>query len=261
MSKSNAGKESRRASPLPKGMGARQVYEELRQKILSLELKPGADLDEGSLVAMLRISRTPVREALIRLSGEGLVVLSPNRGAHVAPIDLDQARAFHEALELLQRAVTHWAALRHTAGDLKDMRRSMVEFERAAARRDADLMIEANRCFHAAIAGACRNSFAIEAYGKLLTQGLRMARVAFSYDYAHDADSTLERHLDRVVDEHRQLFELVEAGEAEAAEILAGGHARLALARLMHTLSSGLGHASKVPVYEAQDMPDVAANR
>src|SRR5688572_6773470 len=93
-----------------KGAGAEHAYQELRERILSLSLAPGADLEESVLVATLGMSRTPVREAIIRLASDGLVTLTPNRGARVAPISLDEIRAFFEALDLCQRAVTRLAA-------------------------------------------------------------------------------------------------------------------------------------------------------
>jgi DNA-binding GntR family transcriptional regulator len=80
----------------------------LRNEILHLALKPGAKLDEMGLVRKFGISRTPVREALIRLASEGLVFLLPNRGAQVAPLDLVDIAHYFEALELLQCAVNHW---------------------------------------------------------------------------------------------------------------------------------------------------------
>ncbi len=69
-------RQSRRA----KGTGTTYVYQRLREGILSLDYVPGANLDEAQLVESFGLSRTPVREALIRLAADGLVVLLPNRG-------------------------------------------------------------------------------------------------------------------------------------------------------------------------------------
>lgn len=250
MTMADSGKvRPKRESTRPKGTGGRKVYEVLRQKILRLELKPGADLDEASIVKMLKVSRTPVREALIRLSAEDLVVLLPNRGARVAPMDLERVREFFEALDHAQRAVTHWAALRRTEADLRAIAIPMAEFERAARQRDADEMIEANRRFHIAIAAAARNSYLAEIYDRLLLQGFRFSRIAFSYDFSFDEDRTLASHLERVMQEHRQMLMLIKQRDAQGAERLAGIHTELALARLMHNMASGVTHRSAVPVY------------
>src|SRR5205085_12410577 len=68
----------------PKGTGTQRVYAQVREDIISLRLPPGADLDEASLEQRFGVSRTPVREALIRLASEGLIVLLPNRGARIS---------------------------------------------------------------------------------------------------------------------------------------------------------------------------------
>ena len=70
-----------------KGTNTAWLYEKLRKAILSLSVQPGENLEEKELVERFGISRTPVREALIRLASDGLVVLLPNRGARVAAVD------------------------------------------------------------------------------------------------------------------------------------------------------------------------------
>src|SRR5262245_46033781 len=71
-----------------KGTGWKSVYDTLRTEILSLELPPGQLLDETTLAERFDLSRSPVREALIRLSSEELVVTLPNRSTIVAPIEI-----------------------------------------------------------------------------------------------------------------------------------------------------------------------------
>ncbi|HWJ19219.1 MAG TPA: GntR family transcriptional regulator, partial [Geobacterales bacterium] len=66
--------------------GAQRVYEALRYKIIALDVAPGAALEEEQLCRYYKVSRTPVREALIRLASEDLVELQPNRGAKVASL-------------------------------------------------------------------------------------------------------------------------------------------------------------------------------
>ncbi len=89
-----------------KGTGTTYVYQRLREGILSLDYVPGANLDEARLVESFGLSRTPVREALIRLAADGLVVLLPDRGAQVEPVDLADFPRYVEAFDLVQRAVT-----------------------------------------------------------------------------------------------------------------------------------------------------------
>ena len=81
----------------PMGTGANTVYEGLRDDILNLRLSPGENIQETPLEARFKVSRTPVREALIRLASEGLITLNPNRGARVSSIDISEMPQFFEA--------------------------------------------------------------------------------------------------------------------------------------------------------------------
>ena len=99
---STPAKNTRRA----KGTNTAWLYDELRRAILSLALQPGDNLEEKELVERYGMSRTPVREALIRLASDGLVTLLPNRGARVAAVDLRDFPRYMEAYDLVQRAVT-----------------------------------------------------------------------------------------------------------------------------------------------------------
>ena len=119
-----------------KGTGAGFVYDELRREILRLRLAPGAALDEAGLVARFGLSRTPVREALIRLAADGLVTMLPNRRAQVSPLDLGNFPRFVEALNLLQRAIMRLAALRRSDNDLAAITTVRDVFEAAVAEQD-----------------------------------------------------------------------------------------------------------------------------
>lgn len=209
----------------PRGTGTQRVYERMRDKILRLELAPGADLDEAGLEEEFAISRTPVREALIRLASEGLVTLMPNRGARVTPLELTDVPQLLEALELHHRAVMRWSARRRNAADLAAMRRSHEAFAEAAEAGDADTMIDANKAFHMAIARACGNRYLAEAFESLQTVSLRLARLSF-------ASGAPEYSNAEVVGDHARMIAAVEAGDAEAADALASKHMRIFRARV-----------------------------
>src|SRR3990167_3743588 len=106
----------------PKGTGSQRVYDDLRVRILRLELAPGEHLDENALVRAYGVSRTPVREALIRLRSEGLVNLLPNRGARVVSLDVHDIPQMFEAIELCMRVTVRWATARRSEADLAELR-------------------------------------------------------------------------------------------------------------------------------------------
>jgi DNA-binding GntR family transcriptional regulator len=231
-----------KAATRPKGTGTRHVHDAIQQRILSLELPPGSDLDEASLVRSFGVSRTPVREALIRLASAGLVVLLPNRGARVAPLELSHIRSFFEALELCQRAVTRWAAARRTDADLVAIDRHRQLFEKMAAKRDQDGMNPANRDFHLAIASACGNTHLQEAYGRLLNEGFRLSRLSLAYGDGGKGPTDL----DQIVDDHRLICRHIADGNLDKADGMATTHTNTFRARINVYLQSNLSKDMKL---------------
>ncbi len=207
----------------PKGTGAAAVYEALRQRILDLTLAPGTDIEEAGIVEEFSVSRTPVREALIRLASDGLVTMLPNRGARVAGLAFAEIPQYFEALDLTQRAVTRWAAMRAGKDELRAIRAAGEAFDTAVERGEVLDMIERNREFHALIGGACGNVHFERAYLRLLDEGLRLARLSYAYEDPNSDDR--QRHLDRTLDEHGEMVVAMEARDGDRAEKLAAIHA------------------------------------
>ncbi|MEO3388604.1 GntR family transcriptional regulator [Mesorhizobium sp. CAU 1741] len=218
------------------GIGSEMVYRNLRKEILRLELIPGSELDEASVAARYRVSRTPVREALIRLTAEGLVQGTKGRGARVAALDLQNLRAFFEGLDILQRAITRLAALRRRPVDLEIIEAHMVAFEEGARQLDSEKVNEVNYDFHAAIGDAASSSYLANAYQRSLVEGLRIGYVCFS-DHS-GIDERLETHLANTMSDHRNMFDAIVAGDADAAEAHAGGHVELFRGRIVTALLS-----------------------
>ncbi|TWG98908.1 DNA-binding GntR family transcriptional regulator [Mesorhizobium sp. J18] len=218
------------------GVGSEMVYRNLRREILRLELLPGSELDEASVATRYRVSRTPVREALIRLTAEGLVTATKGRGARVAALDLQNLRAFFEGLDILQRAVTRLAALRRRPADLETIEMHMLAFEEGARRLDSETVNEANYEFHAAIGEAAASGYLANAYRRSLIEGMRIGFVCFS-DHS-DIDERLETHLGNTMQDHRRMFEAVAAGDPDAAEAHAGAHVELFRGRIVTALLS-----------------------
>jgi DNA-binding GntR family transcriptional regulator len=202
-----------------KGMGVRYAYETLRDEILSLALQPGAVLDETALADRLSMSRSPVREALIRLAGDDLVVTLSNRSTVVAPIDVQSFPKYVEALDIAQRMNTRLAAELRTDTDLKLIERQQKAFVAAVKRGDHLEMSEANRNFHMAIADAGRNPYLSTFYGRLLNQGRRMLHLHFAYIEQGNEGILL-------TDEHDQMIAAIRERDVVRADGLAHAHTR-----------------------------------
>ena len=162
-----------------RGYGAILVFEKLRDDILSLDLRPGQLIDEANLAERFRVSRSPVREALVRLASEGLVQTVPNKGTVVTPLNLDEFPAYVDALDLIQRAVFRLAARFRPDQDLVAIRAANDEFRRRVTANDALGMIRQNAKLHLAMASAGRNRILTDTYRRILDEGRRTLRLYF----------------------------------------------------------------------------------
>jgi DNA-binding GntR family transcriptional regulator len=203
-----------------------------------MSLAPGAAIDEAALVREFEVSRTPVREAIVRLASEGLVTLLPNKGSQVAALDLARIRDYLEAIDLVQRAVTALAAKRRSDDDLIAIRAAGEAFEAAAAAADSEAMVERNRDFHAAIGRACGNELLVSTYTRLLDEGLRIARFTLN-DRSYSSQDGYERFVERVLGEHRIMMDAIGSRDAVAAEVVAKEHTDHTRARFSEFLFEG----------------------
>lgn len=193
-----------------RGTGASYVYESLKALILDLELKPGTLLDETLVSRQFSVSRSPVREALIRLSAEGLVQTLRNRTSIVAQFDVGALPAYFDAMQLLYRVSARLAAANATPPQIEQLRRIVREHEHALHRNDMRSMVRFNHDFHSAIAQMSDNQFINSWMLGLLDQGQRILRL-----YAH----SLGDHVpDTVLKPHRDMVEAIAAGDGERAE-------------------------------------------
>ncbi len=218
----------------PKGTGAQRVYAGLRDDILHHRLPPGSSIEEAMLERRHGVSRTPVREALIRLASDGLITLLPNRGATVAGIDFSDVPQFFETMDVCQRMVLRLAALRCSSDQIERLRRLNTDFAEAAAHHDVIAMSEINRDFHLLTAEACGNKYVSAFYIDLLGVGLRLAHSAF--DTAFAESEVDEGYFSTVVDQHNAMISAFEKRDGDAAEKLGRMHTDLFRNRILKAI-------------------------
>ena len=213
------------ATALKRGGGARHVYEALRNDILELSLAPCDALDETTLAERFRLSRSPVREALVRLSAEGFVRTLSNRSTIVAPLDIREVPRYIEALDYLQRAVTRLAARNRSVDDLTAMHAAAEVYDQTCENGTPLEMSRANKDFHMAIAAAGRNSYLANAYGRLLDEGRRLLHL--HYARRSDTDDPFP-----LSPEHYQMIEAIREKDEAESDSLAHAHTRVFHQRL-----------------------------
>ncbi|WP_420407488.1 GntR family transcriptional regulator [Hoeflea sp.] len=200
-----------------RGQGVGAVYEALRHEILDLTLAPGSPIDEVKLAERFGISRTPIREAIVKLAGDRLVVTLPNRFTIVAPIDFPNLPQFFDALSLMYRVTTRLAAANRTDAELEAIRELQVAYTGAVGARDVPAMIEINRNFHAEIALAGKNRYYADLFIRLLDEGRRLLRLYYS---------SYNDELPRIyLQEHEVMIKAIADQDIEGADRVARAHA------------------------------------
>ena len=194
------------------------AYERIRGLVLSGELAPGTRLGQVELAERLGISRTPVREALRRLGGEGLVEGHSHRGFRVSDLGLDAVLRRLEVRAILEPGIAALAAERRTGRDLDLMREAIADEEEA---RDGIEAHDASRRFHIALARASGNEELVR-----VIESLWLVEVGRRLLFRRSAEPDWQR---TDASEHREVLAAIHEGRASDAERLMAGHVRRAV--------------------------------
>ena len=196
-----------RRPPEPESMSER-AYRNLEEQIVTLRLQPGASVTEPELVDLLGLGRTPVREAIQRLSAEGLLLVKPRKGIFVAAVDPYEHLAVLETRRALERVVVAAAARFANALEREDLARCACAMRAGAADRNLETFMREDKNFDRIVGEASRNRFAVRALRPLQIMSRR-----FWYAYHGLAD------LGEAADLHLAIMKAVAEGlENEAIE-------------------------------------------
>lgn len=190
------------------------IFATLREAIVAGELKPGERLLEVKLADKMGVSRTPVREAIRKLELEGLVVMLPRKGAHVANLSAKDIANVLEIRAALDALATVLAANRITDSELKELERIHEQFISCVEKNNIQGAIKKDVEFHDAIYRAARNEKLVQVSGNLWEQVQR-----FRVVYLRDYDS-----VKAVIKEHSDILKAISAKDADAARICASRH-------------------------------------
>lgn len=182
---------------------------ELRNRILTGALAPGTRLDLDAITAEFATSRTPVREALLELSYEGLVQVAPRSGVTVIGIRPEDVLDSFTILGVLTGQAAAWAAERLTPEDVKHLRALVAEVE---SLRGSDGIGDANWHFHQEIHRAAHSP-------QLLIQIRHAARVVPT-----NFLTVFPEHEHHSLEDHRKLVAALADGDAEASRAIAEQH-------------------------------------
>lgn len=187
---------------------AEEAYRRLKAQILDNELPPGFRALEAEIADTLGMSRTPVREAMLRLQSEGLVRVEPRRGMVVLSISPAEMAEIYDVLTALETmAAETLARLKPDAERMRPLVQAVEDMDEALAKDDLDQWADADESFHRSLVEACGNA--------------RLAQTALTFrDQIRRTRHLTLRLRARPVrsnESHRTLLSLIESGDAEAA--------------------------------------------
>lgn len=204
---------------------ADRAYREIRQAILDGQLDPGARLSVPGLATQLGVSRSPIREAVLRLEREGLAASNNNRGAVVATPNGQDLQDLYDVREVLEGLVARQAALRATEDDRTALQRMWEEHREAVEVGDLKRHMSTDLQFHKRLRQACRNPRAIVILDQLSNQ-IRLALFA---------TASKPGNPELALREHRDVLDAVVAQDPDEAEHLARAH----VSRIKKSLPAG----------------------
>ncbi|NUW05083.1 GntR family transcriptional regulator [Streptomyces sp. CAI 127] len=202
------------SSSLKRPPAAERVYTHIKEAVLERRYEGGTLLTEGDLADAVGVSRTPVREALLRLEVEGLIKLYPKKGALVLAVSAQEIKDVVETRLLVEEFAARKAV--PASPRLIERLEQLLEEQRRLA-EDGDLAAVAvtDRCFHAEIVKHAGNEILSRLYDQLRDRQLRMGV------------AVMEAHPGRIeanITEHGELLEAIRAGDADGAALVVRRH-------------------------------------
>lgn len=190
--------------------GALQVYDTLREDILWLRIRPGSALDEVGLAARFKVSRTPIREALLLLSGESLIQFLPNRTTIVAPLLLNNLGDYLDTFLILSRGVARSAAACGKA-DAAALDKHLEAYRLAIRAGEFEDATRADNTFRRYLAGLSGNIFQLKYFDQVLDAGIRTKVL---YHFSNATGEELEASIGALSD----LADAVVRGDGDASD-------------------------------------------
>lgn len=193
----------------------------LRRRILTMDLEPGALIDEVAIGEEFELSRSPVREILRQMAGEGYVELEPNRPPRVTGMSYHALRDFYLVGPMIYIATTRLAAEKATKGDVELLRRIQGGFRKAIQDGDVEERVVTNNEFHLQIGVISRSDYLIPSLRRLLIDNGRIGRTFFrNVPAAKEQSDEASRH-------HDEMIEAIENHDPDAAEAVVRAHFEL----------------------------------
>lgn len=202
--------------------------EALRHRILNMEMRPGAVVDELAFAEEFGLSRPPVRELMRQMAAEGYIELETNRAARVSSMNYQSLRSFFLAAPLIYIATTQLAATNATPADVDRLRKIQQRLKTALKEDDVDSRVLYNDAFHLEIGKMAQNDYLMPSLRRLLIDHARLGKIF----YRHPAVENMQQDMADAVDQHEQIIDAIARHDALAAGELVKAHWELSRIRM-----------------------------
>jgi len=180
------------------------AYEKIRRKIITLNLKPGEKLEEKQLMRHLKLGRTPIREALLRLVGERLLDSQHGKGFMVRQITLQNTKAVFEMMKILETGAAGLAVRQDTTALLPKIEEAGEEVKKAVKTMDTLGLVHANHDFHLYFAQCAHNEYILRWVDETRNEAKRLSYLSFTNEI--DSGKSLKTHFKAVTQEHDKII-------------------------------------------------------
>jgi len=204
------------------------LAEALRRRILSMELAPGAVVDELALCDEFGLSRPPVRELLRQIAAEGYIELEANRAPRVAAMNHASLHSFYVAAPLIYIATTQLAATYASEAEIEALKAIQALFRQAIEARDVENRVLYNDAFHLEIGKMAHNDYLMPSLRRLLIDHTRLGKIF----YRHPTTDDMQRDLEVACEQHDQMIQAIERRDPQAAGQLVREHFELSRRRM-----------------------------
>ncbi|RUV15375.1 MULTISPECIES: GntR family transcriptional regulator [unclassified Mesorhizobium] len=195
------------------------LYDDLKRRILTMELDPDEDLDEVALSERYGLSRTPVREIFRRLEGEGYIEIRANRGARVVPMNHSTLRQFFLVAPMVYAAIGRLAVQNFKPSQMVVLKDTQERFRAASKSGDALSMVVENNRFHEIIGEMSANTYLQPSLGRLLIDHARIGHTFF-----RPRNDDMRKRLQTAVEHHDGFISAIGAHDEDAVVDLVFEH-------------------------------------
>jgi len=205
---------------------ADHVYEQIRNAIISGRISPSERIVQDEVASQIKISRTPVREALFRLEKEGVLRKSGRQGFYARQLSEDEVRQIFQGREAVEGFAAKLVAETHTPGQIGAVEKA-IDAERLVDREDYVAMFDANRTIHRTVVEQTGNAFLVDMFDSIWNQAISLSLFAASHDRVRVQPG-----------DHDEVLAALKSGAPAMAEEVMIDHIKVGLKNQLKTITT-----------------------